>query len=127
MTFRNVNDTSQDALSLLQAYDWPGNVRELRNVIRRAVILAEGNIKPKHLTIPTMQQGLDFRSAELRAAVEGILPLKEVARRTTREVERQVIEKVLKHTGGNKAKAARILQVDYKTLHTKVKEYGIEV
>ena len=124
---RNVNDISQDVLSVLQAYDWPGNVRELRNVIRRAVILAEGNIKPMHLRIPTMEQRRDFGSAELRGAVEGALPLKEVARRSTREAERQQIEKVLRHTGGNKAKAARILQVDYKTLHTKVKEYGIEV
>jgi DNA-binding NtrC family response regulator len=48
-------------------------------------------------------------------------------RRATIAVERTVLVRVLKETGGNKAKAARRLQIDYKTIHTKLKEYGIAV
>jgi len=50
---------------------------------------------------------------------------KEIIRRRTMEVERAVLDETLKRTGGNKAKAARILQIDYKTIHTKAKEYGL--
>lgn len=50
---------------------------------------------------------------------------KEIVRRRTMEIERAVLDQVLKLTGGNKAKAARILRIDYKTIHTKAKEYGL--
>ena len=53
------------------------------------------------------------------------LSLKEIVQSKIIEVERDVLGKVLKYTGGNKAKAARILQIDYKTIHTKVKQLGI--
>jgi two-component system nitrogen regulation response regulator GlnG len=55
------------------------------------------------------------------------MSLKEIVRRSTFAVEREVLSEILKYTGGNKAKAARILKVDYKTLHTKVKEYKISI
>jgi len=41
------------------------------------------------------------------------------------QVERSILQQALRQTGGNKAKAARILQIDYKTIHTKAKEYGL--
>ena len=53
------------------------------------------------------------------------LPLKELTRRTIVIVERAALTRVLRKTRGNKAKAARLLQIDYKTIHLKVKEYGI--
>jgi len=53
------------------------------------------------------------------------LSLKEILRQSITAVEREVLTEVLKTTGGNKAKAARLLQVDYKTIHEKVKKLGI--
>ena len=53
------------------------------------------------------------------------MSLKEIVRCGTQSIEREVIAQVLKHTGGNKARAARILHIDYKTIHTKVKDYKI--
>jgi DNA-binding protein Fis len=53
------------------------------------------------------------------------LPLKEIVRQSVFTVEKEVLVQVLKFTGGNKAKAARLLQIDYKTMHTKVKQFGI--
>ncbi|MBC8462159.1 MAG: sigma-54-dependent Fis family transcriptional regulator, partial [Deltaproteobacteria bacterium] len=51
--------------------------------------------------------------------------LKEIVRQNTVAVERKVLAQVLKYTGGNKAKAARLLKIDYKTMHTKVNQLGI--
>ena len=55
------------------------------------------------------------------------LSLREIVRSRTVHIERRLITLTLRRTGGNKAKAARLLQVDYKTLHSKVKEYGIQI
>jgi two-component system nitrogen regulation response regulator GlnG len=57
----------------------------------------------------------------------GDLSLRETVRSNTVHVERIAIAQALRRTGGNKAKAARLLQVDYKTLHSKVKEYGLQI
>jgi two-component system nitrogen regulation response regulator GlnG len=55
------------------------------------------------------------------------LPLWEILRRNTAHLERKLIAQTLRRTGGNKSKAARLLQVDYKTLYSKVKGYGIQI
>ena len=53
------------------------------------------------------------------------LSLQEIVQKSVDQVEREVLTQVLNHTGGNKAKAARLLQVDYKTIHLKLKKLGI--
>jgi DNA-binding NtrC family response regulator len=116
------------ALDELKAYAWPGNVRELQNCIERAVILCEGDaIQPRHLN-------LSFRTAQ-PAAPAAVSPwdqidlsgtLAEVLRRTTVEVEKRRILLALRDSGNNKQRAADILQISYKTLLQKLKDYGIE-
>lgn len=124
---KNVHGVSEDALEALLRYQWPGNVRELRNAIRRATLLADTIITPEHLSlgnsrlrgkphVPGPGDGFDFTA-----------PLKHIVRESVEHVERSVLSEVLRHTGGNKAEAARMLQIDYKTMHTKVKHYGISV
>jgi two-component system nitrogen regulation response regulator GlnG len=117
---------SEAAIRGLLSYDWPGNVRELKAVIRRAALVATGAISETDL-------GLG-RSAALAPAValetggtswKGA-SLRDIVRRTVIDVEKRVLTGVLQATGGNKAKAARLLQVDYKTMHTKVKQFGIQ-
>ena len=54
-------------------------------------------------------------------------PLKEILKDHIQVVEREVLTQILKETGGNKAKAARLLQIDYKTMHTKLKTLGIQI
>jgi len=112
---------SKDALELLMNYRWKGNVRELENAIERAVILCDGeSITPEHFLLG--QSG--------RVSPEGPLPLEgsleTVAKEASRKAETQRIASALRETKGNKSKAAEILQVSYKTLLTKIKEYGIE-
>ena len=113
------------ALEELRSYTWPGNVRELQNCIERAVILCEGDtIQPRHLN-------LSFRGVAQTPAVSpweqidlsGTLT--DALRRVTLEVERRKIEQALKDASGNKARAADLLQVSFKTLVQKQKDFGI--
>jgi len=117
---------SDSALELLFAYNWPGNVRQLRSVIRRAVLLADDVITETHLDIKRVPvPGLAF-TPKVQGAPWRELPLKEIVRRSVVSVEREVLSQVLRYTRGNKAKAARLLQIDYKTMQTKVKQFGIK-
>jgi DNA-binding NtrC family response regulator len=123
---KNVCGFSDSALSLLLRERWPGNVRELRSVVRRAVLQAGHLIEPEHLSVgrPDTIIAPEVASASDEESWEG-LSLKEIARRSTIGVERRALIHVLRKTRGNKAEAARILHIDYKTIHTKVKQYGI--
>jgi DNA-binding NtrC family response regulator len=113
---------SGDAMDILMKAPWRGNVRELENVIERAVIYAEGGV------IRAQDLGIS-ESSILEAFAEHVPlegPLHEIAQAATRIVESRRIRQVLKQTGGNKTRAAEILQVSYKTLLTKIKDYQLE-
>lgn len=124
---KTVKNFSDSCLEAIFAYSWPGNVRQLRSVIRRAVLLAEEIITEKHLDIKRSPvPGLAF-TPRVQGAPWLDLPLKEIVRRSVDSVEKEILQQALKYTGGNKAKAARLLQIDYKTMHAKVKQYAIQV
>jgi len=122
---KSPQEFSESAIAALLAYNWPGNVRQLRSSIRRAVLLADGVITEEDLDIKNMPAlACTPRLHEIPWADSS---LKEIVRRSTIAVERDVLVQVLRKTGGNKARAARLLQIDYKTIHSKVKEYGIAI
>jgi len=122
---KNVRRFSEYCLEALLSYNWPGNVRQLRSVIRRAVLLADDIITEKHLDIKRAPvPGLAF-TPKIQGTPWDELSLREIVHRSVVTVEREVLLQVLKHTRGNKAKAARLLQIDYKTIHTKLKQFGI--
>ena len=109
---RNVRRLAPEALAALAAAPWPGNVRELENAIEQAVILCppERSDLPLAVLPPALGgQGWDESAAP---AETGPLTLAEAERRHVREVLRQA--------GGNKAEAARLLAIDYKTLLRKL-------
>ena len=122
---KTVKGFSEAAVELLLRYDWPGNVRELRSAIRRAVLLADGVIDERHLGFVIAPNSSVNLPGVMGVPDDG-LPLKDLVRRAIGVIERAVLVKTLKKTAGNKAKAARLLQIDYKTIHTKLKEYGIQ-
>jgi DNA-binding NtrC family response regulator len=124
---KGVKGFSEPATEALLAHDWPGNVRQLRSTIRRAVLLADEMITEMHLDM-TKVSGLSQGNTQETEGMpwEGS-SLKEIIRHNTLGIEREVLIKALKYTGGNKAKAARLLQIDYKTIHTKVKQLGISI
>ena len=123
--FRTV---SPRAMSALCAYKWPGNVRELRNVVERMVILSE------HNELDVMDLPPEIRGAHsVPEAVPGVSP---VAAATPDfpvmprpisldDWERQAIQEALEKSGGNKCKAAQLLNLSRSALYEKLKKYGI--
>jgi two-component system nitrogen regulation response regulator GlnG len=123
---KNVRGFSEEAVASLLNYPWPGNVRELRNVVRRATLLSRDLIRAEHLSSIASKDAAwhDFSFGEVD--LERGLSLKEISYLVTARVEREVIQRVLSHTKGNKSQAARLLKVDYKTLYSKIKEHNIQ-
>jgi DNA-binding NtrC family response regulator len=117
---RPVAAISEEAARILRAHAWPGNVRELRNVIRQAVLLAPDSVVEADLIQPLLA-GWD---APAEPSATGT-SLKEIADAAIAEAEKRAIAETLQKTNGNKSQAARLLRVDYKTLHLKVKRYGL--
>jgi DNA-binding NtrC family response regulator len=113
---------SDEAMEILMKSPWKGNVRELENVIERAVIYSEGGA--------VRAQDLGISETSIRDALAENVPmdgpLQAVAEAAQRIAESRRIRQVLKQTGGNKSRAAEILQVSYKTLLTKIKDYQLE-
>lgn len=108
---RDIIGFSPEAMQLIRQYTWPGNLRQMANVVKRAVLLAQGRyIAPRELDI------------EVNAAVAApisVTPLRDS------DDERQRIIEALRVTGNNKSKAAELLQIDRKTLYNKMKLYGL--
>ncbi len=123
---KNLKGFSRCAIDKLLAHNWPGNVRQLRSVIRRAVLMADQVITEAHLEITDVSPLIPELPVGSACAGWQEMPLKDLLRRGTAAIERQVLTEALKYTGGNKAKAARMLKVDYKTIFSKVKQYNIQ-
>ena len=116
--FRKKNDgLSPEALECLMDYDWPGNIRELKNVIERLVALKdESMIKPVDLPFDIFIKGNLTRNFNADGG------LKEASR----DFEKQYIEAVLKRSGGNQVKAAKILGIHRNALFNKMKSLGLK-
>ena len=113
---------SEAALAAMRAHSWPGNVRELENAIERGCILTDSMVlEPADIGL-ARKDGAD--SAALRGFdLSGTLA--DVAQRAVRSVERSKIAEALQANGGNKSRAAEDLNVSYKTLLTKIKDYDL--
>ena len=109
-------EITEEAMAALTAYSWPGNVRELRNTIRRACILATESQITSELLPFAPPKVLPSRVSP--AAAPSQLPLW--------VIERDHIETVLELVEGNKSRAAKILEIDRKTLYTKLERYGLD-
>ncbi|MCI5146616.1 MAG: sigma-54-dependent Fis family transcriptional regulator, partial [Candidatus Electrothrix sp. AR3] len=108
-----------DALQILLNYSWPGNVRELENIIERAVVLADKKIvRPENLP-PTLVKG------KIREGLSALLGTSSI-KKGRQIMERQLIAQALEESGGNKSKAARLLEISYPSLLNKIKEYWPE-
>lgn len=106
---------SSTTRALLKGYPWPGNVRELENCMLRAMLQCEGDVIRSHHLPPNMQPSADEPQADrgtLAAAVE--------------RVERELILDALRSTRGNRAKAARLLDITERQMGLRVKRYGID-
>ena len=107
-----INAIDKDFMERLQQHDWKGNIRELKNIIERAVILADG----EELTIdslPLDMQQLHYGQQTLSAF-------------DMASVEKLHIQRVLNHTKGNKTESAKLLNIGLTTLYRKIEEYKLQ-
>jgi len=109
---------SPETMARLTEYSWSGNVRELENVIRRMVVLTDGEQAFEAL----VARGRNLHAAAPRPAPIVTESLREIARRGAQEAERKALAEVLEQVHWNRAEASRILKVSYKTLLNKISE-----
>ena len=122
----DVTDVAPETVDLLQAYEWPGNVRELRNVVRQGALAAtHGTVEPSHIDPDIKHETISAPEIDPELPDDNDVSLKEIVQDQKAEIERKVIRQVMEQTDGNMAETARKLNVDYKTIYKKVREYGI--
>jgi len=110
---------SSRAMQLLVGHSWPGNIRELQNVIKRAEVIAEGSIEPRHLPpefngengVPKNGQASDGKPIDERLA----------------EIETGLIIEAITRAGGSQARAAQFLGINQRSLWHRIKKYKIDV
>jgi two-component system, NtrC family, response regulator AtoC len=112
---KTVNDFTADAFQLLMNYSWPGNVRELRTAIEHAVVLIRSEKISARDLPPSVRGG---RAIEAKLSQRNDL--------TVKEAEKQLIERALKDTNGNRTVAAKKIGMSRRTFHRKLHAYHLE-
>jgi len=115
---KNVEKVSDEVLKQLTAYHWPGNIREFRNVIRRAILLSKGVILDS-INIPNEINSTSKQEPDLSKDTTTF-------ESTTKKHEKELIIKALEESGGNKSKAAQVLNMNERTFYRKLKNLGLQ-
>ncbi|GAB3895619.1 sigma-54-dependent transcriptional regulator [Spirosoma agri] len=130
---------NDEAKEKLKEYFWHGNLRELQNVVKRSVLLTQGDyieadvlpqeiVTPQYLTASdTLSNGAQVSYDVARPGVPVISQSAANLKSVSENAERAAILKVLEKTGYNKTKAAEVLNIDRKTLYNKLKAYDIHL
>ncbi len=119
-TGKRIDRVDDQVIAALQKYDWPGNVRELENTIERAMVLAESpklypDDLPAHVSSPVAAlDSPDLPDDELSV------------KKHSSVLERRLIKQALERTGGNKTRAADLLELSSRALLYKIREYGLD-
>jgi DNA-binding NtrC family response regulator len=124
---KSVTGVDQQVRDLLMNYRWPGNIRQLENVIERLVLLAQGPALTLSDLPPEVVSGIDSESGFPRAEEPDVTgkSFKDIIRRSTEEIEKQMIVKTLDACGGNVSRAAKDLGLSRKGLQLKMIKYNL--
>ena len=118
---KKIEGVEEDAMDRLKSCEWRGNIRELENCMERAVLLTQTNF----VTLSSLPPYILKETGETMAArlPPGNLSIK----KATEAIEKDLIEKALQKTGGNRTHAARLLEINHRTILYKIKEYNVDV
>ena len=125
-----VTTVDDAAMARLEAHSWPGNIRELENVLERTILFSSGP-RIHAFDLPPELQGTGAVPSSSTSSPALIEPghtatsLKELVRKETERVERELIVRALEATGWNVSQAARNLKISRKGLQNKMKEFGL--
>ncbi len=126
---KSVKDVCPEVMSWFGQYTWPGNVRELKNVLKRAVIMASERVEIGHLPENQLAElkisDKPPSSPEPAWSEISVSSLKEIVKREVSNTESRVIRDTLEAAHWNKTITAKKLEINYKTLYNKMKEYGL--
>ena len=124
---RPICSVSPGAIGVLMAHSWPGNIRELRNVMRNAVVQCRGAvvIEVDHVRLALGRSEPTEMAPDPALPLAPPMPLRKVRDEALAGIERKAIADALRYTKGNKAAAARLLEVDVKTLYAKLRLYDL--
>jgi two-component system response regulator AtoC len=118
-------ELSDGCIQALRRQDFPGNIRELENSVERMFVLAVGRIIDAEALPGDRSLGPVPRPAAAEAPADGEAAIRMLVGLPLDEVEKRLILATLTHCGGNKSKAARLLQIGLKTLYRKLESYGM--
>ncbi len=123
---KRASDPSPKLMRVLTRHRWPGNIRELENVIRRLVILGDEEAIIEELgSEGKAKLSLEKTNPQYQTLIPPVLPLKEVSRRATMIAEREAILKALAQTNWNRKRAAKLMNISYKAILYKIRQYGL--
>jgi two-component system, NtrC family, response regulator AtoC len=115
----SVEGATPAAMRCLMDYTWRGNVRELENVVERAMVLTDGpRIDTEHLPHAVRSPGGTPPAGEEELDLS--------IKRRVEQLERSLIERALRQTGGNRTRAAKLLELSHRALLYKIRDYGLE-
>ncbi len=110
---KHVVGFTDEVLEAFKKYDWPGNLRELKNIVKRSVLLSQNEM----ITLEVLPNDIAYASHNAKQTY-GLFK---------NQNEQELILDALEKANGNKAKAARMLSIDRKTLYNKLKQYDISL
>ena len=121
---KHIKGFTPEVKKYFKEYSWPGNLREFKNIVRRAVLLSTGDYisaesLPEEIINPVIEESSENTFQQTQSSSNN---LKEMIEKN----ERETIVRTLEQVKYNKSKAARILNIDRKTLYNKLKQYGID-
>lgn len=120
---REVSDFSPDAIALLMSYRWPGNVRELENIVERTILFTNKNQITSTELPPEIAASVHTEDGCSEECIDGEFSMKDIVRRATSNIERDLIIKALNETKGNVTQAALRLKISRKSLQMKMKDH----
>jgi two-component system response regulator AtoC len=118
----DIEGFAPEAVKMLTSYSWPGNIRELENVVERAMVLADDS----SIGAEDLPEAVRDPKGSLKAATGSLSSDELSVKKRTWELEKHLIGRALEVTGGNRTRAAELLDLSYRALLYKIRDYGLE-